>query len=328
MSEIKVRRTNAAGAVDLTQLIQAITWSGGTTQCARALDITVPTSTVDKALPAVPIAKGNLIEFAVDGTQRFSGNVFTSQKSSDSSLITYSCADRGFYLKRNSASYKFKGSTPEAAARKVCADFGIKVGSLAATGFALTRSFAGVPLYQIIMTGYTLAAQKNGKAYALRFVGDALSIIAKEPTSETPVLAPGGNLLTVSVSESVENMINQVVIEDSTGKRIAVKKDADAIAAYGLMQSVIRQASGKDSTAEAEALIRDNGETQKITVTNLGDIRMLSDACVIVRDPATGLRGLFWIETDMHTWKNNLYQNKLTLNFRKIMDSQTAGSEE
>lgn len=327
MSDINVRRTNTAGTADMSQITQEATWSGATTQCARTLDISVAYSTVDRMLPVVPVTLGNRIELRVDGTKKFTGHVFSIKRDSSGNVIGYGCVDRGIYLKRNFASYNFTGATPEGIARKVCADFGIPIASLASTGFTFGRSFAGISLYQILMTGYTLAAQKNGKAYALRFEGDDLTVFVKELTARTPVLTPGSNTQTVAVTESVEDMINQVVIEDANGNKLSVQKNTDAIKAYGLMQTVIRQATGKDSSAEAASLLAENGVKQTLVVTNLGDTAMLSDSCVIVRDPATGTDGLFWIEADTHTWRNGLYQNKLTLNFRKIMDSQTAGGE-
>lgn len=50
-------------------------------------------------------------------------------------------------------------------------------------------------------------------------------------------------------------------------------------------------------------------------------------ATAVVREPVTGICGLFWIISDSHTWRRNLYQTKLTLSLEALMDSQTAGSE-
>ena len=40
----------------------------------------------------------------------------------------------------------------------------------------------------------------------------------------------------------------------------------------------------------------------------------------------TGVDGLFWITADSHTVKQGIYQTKVTLDFRNLMDEQTAGS--
>ena len=45
-----------------------------------------------------------------------------------------------------------------------------------------------------------------------------------------------------------------------------------------------------------------------------------------VEEPITGTYGLFWIISDTHTWKRNVYQTKITVSLEALMDSQTAGS--
>ena len=46
----------------------------------------------------------------------------------------------------------------------------------------------------------------------------------------------------------------------------------------------------------------------------------------MVREAKTGLAGVFWIDADVHTWKNNNYYAKLTLNCRNVMSAASAGS--
>lgn len=324
--EISLRVTGSAGTKDVTQLAQGITWAGAYTQCGRTLDVDFAVSSVDKRLPAVSAELGNVMQLYRGSEELFFGNIFTRQRENGGNTLTASCTDRGFYLKRNEASYKFRNTTPEAVARRVCADFGIETGAIASTGFGLSRNFPGVSLYQIIQTGYALASATTGKKYMIRFSGPKLEVIAKEKTSSTPVLRPGSNLLTLSADESVESMVNRVVITDENDNRVAAREDANAIALYGLMQSVIKQQEGKDTDAEAKQLLEDNGLSQKITVTNLGGSSLIAGSCVVLQEPVTGLYGLFWIDSDTHTWKNGLYQNKLVLNFRNLMDETEAGS--
>ena len=52
-------------------------------------------------------------------------------------------------------------------------DFGIPVGSLASTGVPLTQNFPGRDsLDQIIRKMYTMAGERNGRRYLIRFSGD------------------------------------------------------------------------------------------------------------------------------------------------------------
>ena len=65
---------------------------------------------------------------------------------------------------------------------------------------------------------------------------------------------------------------------------------------------------------------------QKIIVNSLGNLANITGGTVVVREPYTGVYGLFYIDADVHTWKLGQYYNKLTLNFKNIMDEQEAGS--
>ena len=79
------------------------------------------------------------------------------------------------------------------------------------------------------------------------------------------------------------------------------------------------------ATAEANKILEDNGVLQKITVENLGNSANMAGGAVVVQEPYTGLYGLFYIDSDVHTWKNGQYYNKLVLNFQNLMDEKDAG---
>ena len=71
-----------------------------------------------------------------------------------------------------------------------------------------------------------------------------------------------------------------------------------------------------------------DGKLQKtVTVNVLGDMSLLTGEPVVVREGKTGLTGIFWIDADVHTWKNKNYYTKLTLNCRNVMATADAGSE-
>lgn len=45
-------------------------------------------------------------------------------------------------------------------------------------------------------------------------------------------------------------------------------------------------------------------------------------ATALVWNSATGLNGVFWIDSDTHTWENGTHIMSLELNFKNIMDSK------
>lgn len=314
------------GTVNATQLIPTVTWSGDYQQCSRTLELGLLSSATDKNIPRVSCPLGSGVLLTDGSKERFSGYIFTRQKSTGDSVIDLRCYDRGIYVKRNEGVYKFTNMTPEAITARICADFGIEVGALAETGVKISRNFIGVSLHKIIQTAYTLAAETTGEDYLIRFEGVKLTVIKKAVTAETLILEGGSNLMSAASTESVADMINQVAIYDSDGKLVSTQSDASLIKLYGLLQSYLKQSDDEDSTAKAKKLIEDNGVSQKITVENLGDARCITGNSIVVREPYTGVYGLFWIDGDIHTWKNGQYYNKLTLNFKRIMDEQEAGS--
>ena len=324
MSSLTLRITGQDGVSrECARFAQSLTWAGDIRECARTLDFGL------LADPIIPCDMGSRAAFAVDGQEVFNGFVFSRGRDMDGEghIIDFSCADRGLYLKRNEAEYKFPAMTPDAITRRICADFGIKVGALAQPGVSIRRNFPGTSLYAMVATAYTLVAEQTGERYAIRFRGEALEVVAKRKGPETLVIQPKSNLRGGRVDESIEAMINQVAVHDKYGVRIATHTNAEAVKLYGLMQAHLSQSKDRDSAKEAKKLLEDNGVSQKITVTVNGNPRLMAGDCVVMREPVTGLYGLFWIDSDTHTWsKDGDYSTRLTLNFRNIMDEQEAGS--
>lgn len=318
--------TNNQGTYDITDLVQSITWSGDYMKCARMLEFELVSSPTDKNIPVIACELGNNVVFMHDVRVLFDGFVFERHKSTEDNVINITCYDRGIYLKRNEATYKFTNMTPEAITKRICSDFGITPGNIATTGIKITRNFIGVNLYRIIQTAYTLASEQNGKKYMIRFEGQKLNVIEKTITDETLIIEGGSNLMSASTTESITNMINQVAIYDQNDKLIGIQKNAEAIKLYGLMQAYLKQSENEDTMAKAKKIIEDNGVSQKITIENLGNIANITGNTVVVREPYTGLYGLFYIDSDVHIWKRGQYYNKLVVNFRNIMDEQEAGS--
>ena len=306
------------------QLAAELTWSGDILQCARALryQLVQPERGL---LPRVPCQIGTKVLLLLDGNTLFEGHIFSREQSTDNARLALSCWDWGYYLRRNQGTYQFTGQTPEQIARRVCHDFGIPTGRLAQTGFSLRRNFFGASLYEIIQTAYTLAGRQNGKQYFIRFRGRQLEVLEKRADETTLILRGGVNLIAASVQESVETMVNRVEVYDKNQRLVHTAGDQQAQRLYGVMQQAVKLTEGQSAASQAQALLEENSYQQKITVDNLGNPANLAGGTVVVQEPVTGLYGLFYIDGDQHQWKNGQYYNRLTLNFKSIMDEKEAG---
>lgn len=325
---LRLRATGPDGtAANIETVCRTITWSGDWRSAARTLRYTPAVSQDDSRLPRVPTALGGSVQLWSGDSLLMDAFALERTRDSLGNTIDVTAYDRGLYLTRNSAFLRVDGQTPEAVAASLCRQFGIRTGTLAATGVPVTRNFVGVPLYKLIMTLYSLAADRTGKKYHLRFRGAELEVAEAAQSSASVALRPGSNLLGFVTKESASAMTNSVAIYDDGGRLLRTRQDDQAAALYGLMQTAIRAGAYDDPDGHAGQLLKENGLKTTITLTALGDVRLVTGSTVVVEEPVTGTQGLFWILSDAHTWTRGVYRTKLTLSLEAVMDSQTAGNE-
>ncbi|MBQ2924917.1 MAG: hypothetical protein IJE57_05015 [Anaerotignum sp.] len=308
---------------EITEIITSVSIQGEYRSCVRSCSFGIVHGYSDQRTWLIQIDVGDILKVIDKDKVMFQGPVWTKQKQTDGTTIDFTAKDYGIYLKKNKGSYNFKGMTAEAITKKVCEEFGLKIGSLAITGKAISRVFNNCSLYDIIMTAYSIGG--GDKMYYTKFEGE-LFYVQEKGKVECDPLENGVNLLTSNVSESLESMVNRVRVynkEDSLIKEISNEEDA---ALYGFMTEVIRVSdTSEDYAKKAEEKLE--GIERKITVSNFGDSQYMTGRKVTVKEPYTGLSGIFYIDGDTHTWKNGIYTNKLTLNFKNMMDEKESGSE-
>ncbi len=324
---VKIRTTDPDGTTaNITQLCQSITWSGDWRNVARTLSFSPTVSAVDKHLPRAPTELGGSAQFWCGSELLMDAYSLERTRDSLSNTIDVTAYDRGLYLTRNSKIFRVTQQTPEAVTSALCGEYGIQVGSLAATGVPITRNFLGVNLYKIIMTMYTLAADQTGRKYRIRFKGTKLEVVEMGISEESIRLMPGSNLLVCTTVESASKMTNSVAIYDDNYNLIQTQEDSEAVGLYGLMREAIKASSYDDPVSHAKQILSENGLQTDITVQALGNLKLITGNTVALQEPVTGVYGKFWIVSDTHTWQRGLYQTKLTLSLEALMDEQEAGS--
>ena len=172
------------------------------------------------------------------------------------------------------------------------------------------------------MTAYSIGG--GDKKYFAKFEGDLFYVLEKGKTEVEP-LESGVNLLTSSVNESLESMVNRVRVYNKDDGLLKEFTDDENAALYGFMTEVIRVSSDDEDFAQT-AQKKLSGVERKITVTNFGSSQYITGRKVVVQEPYTGLSGVFFIDGDQHTWKNGVYTNRLTLNFQNMMDEKESGT--
>lgn len=322
---IKLILANGKSSTNITELVSNIVWSGEYTQAARTLDFNILVSPYDKNLPKVNIDLGDMVIFYIDNKEIFRGYIFTKEKSYSGNTSSFTAYDIAIYTLKNEGSYNFKNITAEAATKRIFNEFGIPIGNIETTNIAINKKFIAVNLYNIIMSCYTIASQNNGIKYMIQANEGKLNVVPKGDIVLSLSFENGRNLLDSTYSESIEKMVNNVMIVNKDGEKIKDITDNDLLNKYGSFQKVITQADDKDETKKAQDMI--NGVDSKIRISGIGDTSCITGMGVKVYDSYTGIKGLFYIDSDKHTWENGQYTVDLVLNFKNLMDESERGDD-
>ncbi len=309
---------------DITQTVISVTWSGSVSQAARTAELSVVNALNDKNITDLKlnIGAGEVIKLYEDGRMIFCGEVQSVKRTSETGAITYTCYDLLNHLLKSTGVYNFSNTTAERIAKKVCADLKIKIGNLVKTKAPIKKMILdGDTFYDIIMKAYSKAAKQTGKKYICRMDGAKLSVEEKGKKVKNFILAEEYNVTNAGCEETIENMVNVVKIYDENGMQIGEVRKEKWVEKYGIYQQVYKKEKGINAKAAAKNIL--SGIQKKVTLDGInGHLECIAGNGVEVYEKESGLQGLFWIDTDTHTWENGVHTMSLELNFQNVMDSK------
>lgn len=311
--------------IDITNLLINVTWSGDYKSCARKLEFSLVSSSYDINIPKIDIPLMSIISFYEDDNELFRGFVYEREKSSDNAM-SFLCYDYCAKLNDIKVSKNIKNQTASTIYNNFLTEYGLNKGDIIQANTGVTKVFLGVTAYDMIMTAYTEEAKNTGKKYMLYSRGNKFYASEKGIVKLKLSFEEGKNILSSSFKESVSNMINKVLIVDENGNKVSEVKNEEWHKTYGLFQDVYKQQEGKDSNAEAKAMLKDIEQT--CSLTGFGDTTCITGYGVQIKDAYTGLVGLFYIDSDTHTWEGGNYTIDLELNFKNIMNEVSVGEDE
>ena len=324
MIKLIYQKTNGE-KLDITNLLTNITWSGDYKSCARKLEFSLVTSATDINIPKIDIPLMSMILFYEGNTELFRGFVYEREKSSDNS-ISFLCYDYCAKLNDIKVSYNIKNETASSIYNKFLTEYKLNKGDIVGASTPIKKVFLGTTAYDMIMTAYTEEAKKTGKKYMVYTKGDKFYSSEKGNIKLKLAFEEGKNILSSNFKESVSDMVNKVIIVDENGNKKSEVKNDDWLNTYGLFQEVYKQEENKDANAEAKAML--NGIEQSCSLSGFGDTTCVTGYGVQIKDNASGLIGLFYIDSDTHTWEGGSYAIDLELNFKNIMNEVAAGQDE
>lgn len=233
---------------DISTLVKKITWSGSRMQVARKLVFDYVQDDRDTLIPALEINNGETV-FGYDEENNivFRGNVFDVEKNRQNSNVRITAFDNLFILSKSKTTKKFVNIPAEDITAAICRELGVKVGSLIKTGVPVSFIADRKTGYQIIMMAYTEASKKTGEKYHPIMNNDQLDIILKGTLIENYVADSRSNMTESTYKESIENMVNQIMITDQQGNMTGYKRNDEWIGKYSMIQDVYKTDPNKDT---------------------------------------------------------------------------------
>jgi len=315
MSYSVIHVPRGGAAMDVSQLVSHIVWGGGIMEAARRLEIEIAYG--DAAyIPRYEIQPGSVLLLRNDEREIIRGVVVSTDRGL-SGTMTATSYEHSWYLLRSTATYRFSGMGADAITRRVCSDAGVPVGNLAAPGVTLPKLILrDTTLFDAIIIAYTEASKRTGKRYQVRMNEGQLNVVPKGGQRWRWVLSADTNISDAQLTESLENMFNRVIITNDSDQVLARVEDAGLITQYGLLQHSKQEGdvTAGEARTIAQTLLKQLGKlsrTSRLEVTGIDDVQA-GDA-VEVREPITGLSGIYYVESDEHTVEGGHHMMSLSL---------------
>ena len=322
---------------DISQLITGkITWEGSRLNVARKLVFSYVQDARDPNLPNYVVNCGETVYgYDEDGNLQFQGNVYDIEKDVQQSTVTVTAYDNLFILCRSKTTRKFTDMLAEDITKAVCSELGIKVGKLAETGKKTSFIAQEKTGYQIIMIAYTDAANQINASKANKeepdvlfhpvMRGNELDVIKKGELIEGMEANQFTNIENSQYRESIEDLVDSVMITDQQGNVTGYQTKDDWIKKYSMVQDVYKTNPNDNVQTEINKLFK--GPERSGVIQMIGNYAAKSSYSIQINDILTELSGKFWIKSDTHTFENGIHEMRLEIEFENIMNKEDKPKE-
>ena len=188
----------------------------------------------------IALPEGTAITFKDDGQTVFCGYIFTATRDRYGN-VSYTAYDQLRYLKAN-ASYSWENVTLEQIILEIAADFSLKVGNLAATGYTFPSLVKeNESCLDIIFDALSTVIYQTGKIFC--FYDEAGTLVLREVKDliQTGVIGDESMMTDYEYQRDIDsetyNRIKLVRPNQETGRTdVYIHEDTDSIKKWGLLQ--------------------------------------------------------------------------------------------
>lgn len=313
---LEILLDNKDGKVwDISELVSSVSWKTVRIGQPGSLDMRL---VKHKDLKIEP---GAVVRVRANKQNVFYGYVFAVERSQDDD-VQVTAYDQIRYLLSNDT-YVFSNATATQIVRKIAQDFGLKVGSLADTGYRIPSLVEdNQKLLDIICKALDLTLISTGNIFV--FYDNFGSLTLQNANNMRTDVAIGDESLAYgyshkrSIDDDTYNRIKLIQDNKDTGKReVYIAQDSKNIAKWGRLQ-YFQKVDERLNSAQIKQMLDQliqlkNREKRTFTIDALGDLRIRSGCYVPVQIKELGINQYFLVDECTHKWDGSEHTMQLTL---------------
>lgn len=276
----------------------------------------------------VKIEEGDVVMLRVDGKEVFYGFIFT-KKFDKERQVSITAYDQLRYLK-NKDVYSYSNKTASEVIKMIAADFHLKLGSIADTGYRIpSRVEDNVTLFDIIHNALDLTLTNRSRLYILYSDFEKLTLKSNDDMVVDLILdeTKAENFdYSSSIDEHTYNKIKLVYTESGEGesksRAVYVKEDVPNMVSWGVLQYFDTLQKNENGYEKAKMFLNlYNQKTQSLSISKaFGDLRVRAGSTigVYLRVGDIQLKNPMLVEQCTHTFSEGEHFMNLKLRGRDI----------
>ena len=318
MAKIQLLVVKDKKTIDMTNLVQAVRWSGRKGSSARTITVTmIDDDGYRHARSGIDVADGNQCVFLVDGKERFRG-ILMNQNQGDKKQLKFKAYDNGIYLANNKDTFVYKNKTADQVFSDVCSRFGIPTGEVAKCSYKIPELTKSKTTGQdAVLDALGLDYKATGTRHFISSDKGKLSLLQRKDQVISFVVDGDANLYGYSYTKSIESIKTRVRMISKEGTTLAEKSNSALEQKIGIFQEIqqpdesLTKAQVKDLVGSVLDTLDDPEET--LTLNILGDPDVISGKAILVKIPHLGISRAYYVDSDDHAFEDNMHTMSLTL---------------
>lgn len=321
---LTIYQNGGGSGKDITQLVESIQWAGRRGSPARTLTV----SLLDDdgywhERSGIDVEEGWQCIFKWNGTELFRG-IFMTQGTTQKKAGKYKAYDNGIYLSNNRDTFVYESKTASQIFSDVCSRFGLPTGEVAGCSYTIPDHIKKKATgWDTIEDALSLEFDNTGTRFFVVSENGSLSLKKRKENIVQWVLETGANVTSYNFSKSIENVKTRIKLLSAEGTVLAEASDPGLEAKIGIMQEVETPDETLNSAqlkALADSMLAEKKQASR--TLNLNDLigipDVISGVGVFVIIPHIAISRTLYVDSDTHTFKDNLHTMSLQLSYAAV----------